>query len=286
VAGLSKLAPSSLNALTRWLCCALTAILATGCGKYGYKASAQSPQSSQITTFPQIVDAAESRETLREEIYRRARDRNGGKEPTKLQLFNELARKAYEESGAEKGYGKPRIVAPGGRPEIAVQDAKVVVDGTSLIIGKSTITDWRLALGPESRKKVGTYVIYIWDQLGVSLSTDRNHRIVSQLLVVLNREPKAPWNPKMPDSSVVAEPNDLSPKNSFPGYLQLDGFGIDANTEFWEIRASVDPERNLRCGLRDCSHPHGAFSEGANIYLRLDSTSENGRLYEFIIAGD
>jgi hypothetical protein len=32
--GLSKLTPSSLNALTRWLCCALTAVLITGCGSF------------------------------------------------------------------------------------------------------------------------------------------------------------------------------------------------------------------------------------------------------------
>lgn len=32
--GLSKLIPFSLNALTRWVCCALTAILATGCGNF------------------------------------------------------------------------------------------------------------------------------------------------------------------------------------------------------------------------------------------------------------
>jgi hypothetical protein len=32
--GLSTLTPSSLNALIRWLCCALTAILITGCGSF------------------------------------------------------------------------------------------------------------------------------------------------------------------------------------------------------------------------------------------------------------
>jgi hypothetical protein len=32
--GLSKVIPFSLNALTRWVCCALTAILITGCGSF------------------------------------------------------------------------------------------------------------------------------------------------------------------------------------------------------------------------------------------------------------
>lgn len=259
----------------------LIAALVSGCHASEPAGAPSGPASSA-----QAVDAAASGTALREEVYRRARERNGGKEPTKLELFNELMGKAQEQVGAVKDYGKPRVVARGGQPEVVVQGSQVLVNGKSLTIGTSSINDWRAVLGPESRSETGTYAIYLWDRYGIALSAQEKRNTVTQLEISLNLEPKEPWIPLRPDGSTKAEPPDYRPKNPFPGYLQLDGYGIDAQSKFWEIRASADPKRNLRCNSRDCSHPHGGFSNTANLYLRLNSATEYGNVYEFTISGD
>ena len=69
-----------------------------------------------------------------------------------------------------------------------------------------------------------------------------------------------------------------------PLLLALVGFGIDKETRFWEIKQSVSRERELRCGLKDCSHPMGSFSEQANLYLTLAGRDERSALKKFNIS--
>jgi hypothetical protein len=263
------------------LCVLVSISVASGC-----KATEQSEASNTTASAAETSEAAASGAALRHEIDRRARAHNGGKEPTKLELFNELLGKAQEQAGAGKNYGKPRVVARGARPEIVVKGSQVIVNGNALAVGVSDLNEWRGSLGPESRHETGTYVLYLWDRLGITLVTNADGNKITQFDVALNLEPKEPWIPTRPDGSSKSEPPDYRPKSPFPGYLELDGHGIDAKTKFWEIRASADPKRNLRCNPRDCSHPHGRFSDSANLYLRLNSATEYGNLYEFTISGN
>lgn len=262
---------------------ALAISLVSGC-----QASEQ-PDAPKSTTSPaQVTHHAASAAALREEIYRHARERNGGKEPSKLELLNELMGKAQEEVGAVKSYGKPRVVARGAKPEIIINRAQISIDGKVVAMGAS-MSSWRAVLpgSPRCTSEKNSGVLCAWDQLGIEVGSEfRAPKVSKYLIISLNKEELPPWNPQMPDGSIKPAPPDLRPQNVFSGYLQLDGYGIDAQTKFWEIRASADPKRNLRCNSRDCSHPHGRFSDKANLYLRLNSATEYGNVYELTISAD
>ena len=226
---------------------------------------------------PATTQTSQDKQTLRDEIYERARKNNGGKEPTKLELLNELKGKAQEHAGEVKDWGKPRVVARGPKPEIVIKGDQIFIGGTQLKAGES-LARWKAVIGGGARCEGSDSISCIWDQLGIEVGTYKNSpNLVSGMQITLNIEPQDPLFPR-------PRPEYL-PKHPFPGYLELDGFGIDAQTKFWEIRSSSDPTRNLRCNSRDCSHPHGRFSDTANLYLRLNSKREDGNVYEFTISG-
>jgi len=51
-------------------------------------------------------------------------------------------------------------------------------------------------------------------------------------------------------------------------------------TKFWEIRASVPRKHDLRCGLRDCSHPLGMLKNDVGIGMVLNRNDEYGELWQ------
>jgi hypothetical protein len=250
---------------------------------------AKEPSNNGVSTSVQ-PKTENDKQTIREEIYERAKKRNGGKEPTKLDLFNELMQKAAEETGAIEDYGKPRIVARGAKPEIIIKGDQITINGQPVGIGKS-IEIWKRAMPGKPRcEKEYMDVICEWDGLGIKVYARSGGELaVLEFKTFLNLQRREAWDipaTSAPDGTKILPPNKYQPSQSFPGYLELDGFGIDAKTKFWEIRANADPKRNLRCDPRDCSHPHGGFSNKANLYLRLNKADEYGNLYEFTIAAD
>lgn len=260
----------------------LISSLISGCQARESGGTTNSPASS-----PQGTQGAESEGSLRSELYERARSRNGGKEPTKLELFNALVGKAQEHIDTPKTNRNPRTVARGARPEIIIRGSEISINGTRVSIG-DPIASWRNTLteSPVCHEN-SVRTLCVWDQLGIQVTTQSiKNAAVLDFTVYQNIEPLAPWNPQLPDGSMMKAPPDYRPKQAFPGYLELDGYGIDAKTQFWEIRAKADPKRNLRCGSRDCSHPHGGFSDKANLYLRLNGATENSTLYEFTISAN
>lgn len=239
---------------------------------------------------PATTQTAQDKQTLREEIYERARKNNGGKEPTKLELLNELMGKAQEHVGAVKDWGKPRVVTRGPKPEIVIWGGNVSVDG-KLIPLHATLDEWKriLPTAPTCDSE-SIRTLCVWHALGIQmLSVSLSDQTLAELKIYINKESPDPYAglvTQLPDGTPIKPPIDYTPKHPFPGYLELDGFGIDAQTKFWEIRTSADPKRNLRCNDRDCSHPHGRFSDTANLYLRLNSKREDGNVYEFTISSN
>lgn len=75
-------------------------------------------------------------------------------------------------------------------------------------------------------------------------------------------------------------------RRAFSGYLELDGFGIDSKAKFWEVQSETRDRRKLTCGLRECSHPGGAFGKNANIFLILNGNSDQATLRQFSISAD
>jgi len=211
--------------------------------------------------------------------------------PLMQDVWKEVLRKGTEAASTVKNVGKPRVVPKGAKPEIVLKKDQIWIDGKLVAIGQP-FQAWENALADKlkcSVPKPKNDIRYcVSDRLGIALgSSMRNTKVVKFFKIYVNLEQLHPYGvaTHRPDGTPRPPPVDTRPKHSFPGYLELDGYGIDAKSQFWEIRAGSDPWRELRCGLRDCAHPHGAFSETATLYLRLNSSTEHGNVYEFTISG-
>lgn len=268
------------------------ALVILGCeAKEPVKTESAAPPASAQTQVPTASTSKTVTPGLREELLEKARARKGGEEPTQLDLFNELMRKGAEKAGAIPDYGKPRIVPQGAKPEIIIKGDKVTYNGKLLAFGRP-INEWKKILTSKARcdsTKLATACV--WDDIGVQAGSTigSKHEAVSYLTIILNKRPLDSYKElekDIPNGGATMNPSiDYSPKQAFSGYLELDGFGIDAKTEFWELLKTANPERNLRCGIRDCTHPGGALSSGSGaLYLTTNRNDEHGNIYEFSIS--
>ena len=240
-------------------------------------ASTQTPEPTANTPTP----------GLREELLEKARKRKGGKEPTQFDLFNELMRKGAEKAGAIPDYGKPRIVPKGAKPEIVIKDDKITYNGKQLVL-RAHLSKWEKVLGQASRRSEGKLAhLFVWDNLGLDLVTDTRNT-VDQIKIYINKRPIDPYKGLVthnPDGTPITPDVDYTPKQAFSGYLELDGFGIDAKTEFWELLSTANPERRLTCGTRDCTHPSGSLGGNSGVlYFTTNRNDEHGNIYEFAIS--
>jgi len=197
-----------------------------------------------------------------------------------------LTGRAKQAWQAMKSWGQARVVAKGAKPELVIQGDAITFDGRPLVLG-STIDQWKATIGTAPRHLPELATIYVWDDLGMRVMTSLDHPTrVTQLTVQVNPQPIDPYEglvTKSPDGSAVQRAPVITPRKTFAGYLELDGYGIDAKTTFADIRSSVNPTRGLRCGLRDCSHPHGAFGSDGGIYLLLTGSDEKAQVQEFVV---
>lgn len=156
-----------------------------------------------------------------------------------------------------------RTVQRGAKPEIVLSGDRVMFNGRQLRLGEA-IETWDDVLPGQRRCETGPNpASCVWDEIGLQAVLDfRNPGRVKAFYVFL----------RLPETMDTA----FEPQKPFPGYLELDGFGIDARTAFWEVRKSADPKRNIRCGLRDCAMPKGAFGKGVGIYFDLSTPDEMG----------
>jgi hypothetical protein len=179
-------------------------------------------------------------------------------------------------------YGKPRIVPKGAKPEIIIKGTNIWIDGQLVAIG-DPLDVWKKALPPGGRcesDKNGTTCF--WDRLGIALdATRQDFTKVDGFGIYMDVDLPPPWYRSY--GATPGSSDSYLPRHSFRGYLELDGFGIDWQTKFWELEQSVDPKRGLRCGGMDCSFPAGAFSDTAHIYMRLHGSSKYGTVLEFTI---
>lgn len=176
------------------------------------------------------------------------------------------------------------------RPELKIEGETITFNKLPLKLGAS-LKEWKKVLGdhPRCDEAPPGPVLCIWDELGISVGTGINRPTVKFINVHIRMEEENEvifQFPANPDGSPSQELPSFEPKAAFPGYLKMDHMTIDATTTFKEIRAKAERKRGLRCGLRDCSHPGGMFSESAAIYMRLTRPDENGTLYELSISGD
>lgn len=197
--------------------------------------------------------------------------------------------KGAEKAGAIPDYGKPRIVPKGAKPEIVIKDDKIMFNGRLLQFGKP-INEWKKIFMSKARcdsNKIATACV--WDDIGIQAGTKPGGKrgAVTYLTIFLNKRPIDPYKGLVthnPDGTLITPDVDYAPKQAFSGYLELDGFGIDAKTEFWELLSTANPERRLTCGTRDCTHPTGSLGGNSGVlYLTTNRNDEHGNIYEFSI---
>ncbi|MYM66908.1 hypothetical protein GTP45_08710 [Pseudoduganella sp. FT55W] len=212
-----------------------------------------------------------------------------GSAPSLGERLNSVFEQVAKKAGLVKDYGTPRKVNRGARPEIILKDNTITWNGKPLALGQS-IEEWRKVIGKgavcSARNERPGWCK--WDALGIEIAGSIGKpNQVGTFNVNFNRAAdEGLYDLRARDAAgKPIDPVWLS-KGVFPGYLEFDGFGIDKLTKFWEVRASVDRQHDLRCGLRDCSHPLGAFGESAAIYMILMSNDEYGVIKEFAIAND
>jgi len=199
-----------------------------------------------------------------------------------IDRWNELRVKAMQEAGVIKDWGNPRKVGKGARPQIILSKNEIHFDGKKLVLGEP-IESWKEKILAKPRCFDNGMTLCVWDEYGLEVGTGyKNLNKVQFMNIYINADHsnenvgKADY----PDGRPAKPLEDNMPYRTFSGYLELNGVGIDAKTEFREVQAGSVANRTLHCGLLDCSHPSGPFGEHANISLTLDGRNERGRLLE------
>jgi len=202
--------------------------------------------------------------------------------PSLGERLGQAFEKAAKASGAVKDYGTPRQVPKGGKPVLIVKDGHISFNGKSLVLG-GPVADWKRTIGAGSVCGGDTLVtVCKWDGIGIEIGSGiKKPNRVEFINIFFNEAPQKSQI-KLPEVDIHGKP--VPPPwevtGFFAGYFELEGYGIDRRTKFWEIRASVPRKHDLRCGLRDCSHPLGMLKNDVGIGMVLNRNDEYGELWQ------
>ena len=205
-------------------------------------------------------------------------------------IYNKALDKAKSALESVLEVEKPRQVNRAAKPEIIIKDGQLFYNGKELVMGAS-LAEWQEILGKPSRTDDGLPppILFIWDNLGITVLTGQDTETRGKVTQIKIYFLKNPMYAKVYIERYSADgkplpPYEPSPKKTFSGYLELDDFGIDAKTEFHELRAAAKPSRKLKCGNLDCSTPSGRFGSNSGVItLYLNRRSDRGNINEFII---
>ncbi|TWI69202.1 hypothetical protein IP91_00268 [Pseudoduganella lurida] len=204
-------------------------------------------------------------------------------QPSRSEQLRAVFDKAAKRSGIVKDAAPVRTVRKGAKPEILLSPGKVVFNGTELRFG-ARVADWKAVIGGEALcSKANEKPVWCkWDGNGIEIGgTLEKPDTVEELRVYLNRDANELEMKDIPTASgrKRVEPVWLA-KGVFRGYLAIDQFGVDARTTFREIQNGVSADYRLRCGLAQCTHPHGNLGPELNIQMVLMGTPDDGVLKE------
>jgi hypothetical protein len=208
------------------------------------------------------------------------------REATMLDRWNEVRHQAALATGAIKDTPPARHVKRFAKPEIIIRGSSIFFDGKLLELGRP-LASWKNILMRKPRCDKAGVEWCVWEDLGLEVSTNEKSNFgVSSITIKISIPENSLNETKTTDSD--GTPND-TPKadwlahHPFTGYLEIDGFGIDKETKFWELQSNVAAGRNLRCGLRSCEFPKGIFGPKSNIALHLNGGNESATIEEIEI---
>lgn len=201
-------------------------------------------------------------------------------QPSLLERLDTLKRKALQEVDSFKNSDKPRQVKRASKPEIILRNNMIFINGKEIHFGDS-LEYVKKTISGTVRCSGKSMTLCIWDDLGLEVGTKN---LIPETMSFLNiyiridDSYKVLSNAGHQNAAAVETLPALMPREAFPGYLELNGVGIDVETKFSEIRTGSAENAKLHCGLLDCSHPRGPFGEKGHIYFTLDERSDNGRI--------
>jgi hypothetical protein len=203
------------------------------------------------------------------------------KEPTMLDRWNEARRQAAIAVGTVKDPSSARQVRRHAKPEIIVKYSNIFFDGKLLELGRP-LTFWKNILRGKPRCDKTGKEWCVWEELGLEVSTSEKNNfgvksinIKINIIESVNNELKISYPERTHDNNPKTEWLAYHP---FTGYLEIDGFGIDKETKFWELESNVDSRRNLSCGLRSCEFPRGVLGPNKMIALHLNGSNESSEI--------
>ena len=160
------------------------------------------------------------------------------------------------------------------RPAIVIKGTRIFVDGKLLRLGDS-MDSWKAVIPSVPRcLEPQLIVVCNWDELGMQIGSGQGDMTK---VTFINIYLSARENFRLQETN-------FSPKMLFRGYLELDGVAIDSETKYGTIRRNIDPNRNMTCGIRSCTEPTAAFNSAATIYLSLQGSTDQSRLYSFSLS--
>lgn len=163
-------------------------------------------------------------------------------------------------------------------------------DEISLPLGTVRIRDslakWKKAIpgSPRCTNPRTPPMLCIWDKLGIQIATDDSVEKVNSFRLYLNPPPEDYLEPlpNNPDGTPQST-SPLPPSSVYSGQLQFDGINVTANTPYSAVGPRLASERNVRCGLRDCSSPHGMFGERTKLFFHLTGRRDENLIERFSI---
>ncbi len=146
---------------------------------------------------------------------------------------------------------------------ITMKDDAIYFSDKKVQLG-GTLDSWKAAISAPSRctkPKTGT-ILCTWDSIGLEVGTEDTQKTVKFVNLYISI-PEYFTDP----TTVHYAPR--PPHSPFAGTLTFDDAVINQNTEFAKIRSKLNPNRNVRCGLRDCAVPEGKFSDRVQLFFHL-----------------
>lgn len=170
---------------------------------------------------------------------------------------------------------------------VAFRGGKFLFDGRHLSLG-GNMAIWKSTLGKggECESKGIPPIVCKWEHLGIEIGSGSSDTDTVKFVTV-HLQP--PTDESLQRAARVGGGGEIPSyviRGHFSGNLELEGFRIDQQTMFWEIRESVRQSMVLRCDVRDCQFPHAAFNDIADIYFILNGNTVRSTVNSISISAD
>lgn len=198
-------------------------------------------------------------------------------------------------------YGTPRHVSRGKKPEVIIRNDTITINGQPVDMF-DTVDSWISALGPPSNgckfQKITGYCV--WLKYGITISTDNREGkpLVVAAILYLNVPQYSPYffqeksdSEQGQKAKKDTEKPPRKPMQLFPGYLEINGYGLNADTKQWEVlkaakswKDPIDGNFGADVGChRDCHYASGQVGQNTMIYIGTNGNAKTEKIVDLQI---